>query len=620
MAKNRQDNRSDTDLVVHSLTVMGSMKGAGIRAIRDSVRMLQNAQTTLAEKTRDYWTAIASDSVITPDEKKTLWKEWKVLVQEYADLVQSAEEEHQISQVADPLIAYKAAYLTLYTLVVTNLKLFDNMRQNTQLSDRTAFIAAYTDYFAARDALRDAIRDGEDARVEQVARDLAAQAQEQIQRVSLGGMAAASVDYARNGTGLEQRLTQITEAGSNAAFLGLSVGIPYFLTASAYDEWARLLINDPAGLEYLYNIYERVQTTSGGTGGSPVYFYRMKVSATDAQVRSLKNKLLVLDALRSVITLDADLVQIHGDSVFSSDTTIEKSVKDYIGKSIAQLLMGSDGSDAGFDGTTIINGGFIKTDLINVNRLVAQQAFLNFLSGGSATFTGEINARGGTFNHITIDENSQIHGTIDNNVFSVAQAPDTWDVNYPAGSQEYPAFNNVDSYKDLYYQGEKILAGAVNYGSWIVRGTLSRGPYYFTRDWSKAYDSRGTYVCIYDGSRYVYERGANFADFFPENAYIGAETDPWIRITSSGSGINEIGYWALTLIITQNHVYKFLDVKYTKWDPGDGAPDDEIYRAKLDGVLTVRYRGLYFILKNLPSTNPNIKNVVWNDNGTLKIS
>ncbi len=377
MAKNRQDNRSDTDLVVHSLTVMGSMKGAGIRTIRDSVRMLQNAQTTLAEKTRDYWTAIASDSVITPDEKKTLWKEWKVLVQEYADLVQSAEEEHQISQVADPLIAYKAAYLTLYTLVVTNLKLFDNMRQNTQLSDRTAFIAAYTDYFAARDALRDAIRDGEDARVEQVARDLAAQAQEQIQRVSLGGMAAASVDYARYGTGLEQRLTQITEAGSNAAFLGLSVGIPYFLTASAYDEWARLLINDPAGLEYLYNIYERVQTTSGGTGGSPVYFYRMKVSATDAQVKSLKNKLLVLDALRSVITLDADLVQIHGDSVFSSDTTIEKSVKDYIGKSIAQLLMGSDGSDAGFDGTTIINGGFIKTDLINVNRLFALEIVIN---------------------------------------------------------------------------------------------------------------------------------------------------------------------------------------------------------------------------------------------------
>lgn len=377
MAKNRQDNRSDTDLVVHSLTVMGSMKGAGIRAIRDSVRMLQNAQTTLAEKTRDYWTAIASDSVITPDEKKTLWKEWKVLVQEYADLVQSAEEEHQISQVADPLIAYKAAYLALYTLVVTKLKLFDNMRQNTPLSDRTAFIAAYTDYFAARDALRNAIRDGEDARVEQVARDLAAQAQNQIRRVSLGGMASASVDYARYGTGLEQRLTQITEAGSNAAFLGLSVGIPYFLTASAYDEWARLLINDPAGLEYLYNIYERVQTTSGGTGGSPVYFYRMKVSATDAQVKSLKNKLLVLDALRSVITLDADLVQIHGDSVFSSDTTIEKSVKDYIGKSIAQLLMGSDGSDAGFDGTTIINGGFIKTDLINVNRLFALEIVIN---------------------------------------------------------------------------------------------------------------------------------------------------------------------------------------------------------------------------------------------------
>ena len=49
---------SDKTLVVHSLKVLNSVTGGNVDVIKDTVDTLQNAQTTLAAKANDYWSAL----------------------------------------------------------------------------------------------------------------------------------------------------------------------------------------------------------------------------------------------------------------------------------------------------------------------------------------------------------------------------------------------------------------------------------------------------------------------------------------------------------------------------------------------------------------------------------
>ena len=390
-----EENMSDKTLVVHSLKVLNSITGGNVDVIKDTVNTLQNAQTTLAARANDYWSALANDGIITPEEKKALYKEWKHLVQEYADLVNEAENDRGIPLSSDALINFKQAYVAIYTLVEGQLHLFDYMQQQTRLADRDAFIDTYTAYYTARDALRDAIRDGEDAKVRADAARMFQEAQDYIDTVSLGGLAASSVDYEKYQSGLEQRLAEsdsrlsmLVQSGSTDAFMSMSVGCPYFITESRYNVWAQALKNDPSATGYLTALYEKVNIS---TSDEPVYAYRMRDGATAAQMKSLTKVLRAVNLLSSAITLSADMINVRGTSVFSSDTNIEKSIKDYVGESIAQLLCNPNGTAARFNGSTIVDGGFIKTDFLNVATIKALQGLFDSITvTGNSIFSGSI--------------------------------------------------------------------------------------------------------------------------------------------------------------------------------------------------------------------------------------
>ena len=156
MSNTRIINESDKHYVVRSLEVLEGIKGAGISSIRDTIQTLQNAQQSLAQETQDYWSAAADDSMVSPEEKKMLYKEWQHLLDEYAALIQAAGKA-QVPENSGTLAAYKNAYTQLYDYIIQRLKLFDDMTRATQLPDRRAFIDLYTTYYAVRDALRDTI-------------------------------------------------------------------------------------------------------------------------------------------------------------------------------------------------------------------------------------------------------------------------------------------------------------------------------------------------------------------------------------------------------------------------------------------------------------------------------
>ena len=149
-------NNSNKHLVVRSLKVLEGIEGSGLQEIKSTVNALANAQTSLASKTQDYWSVIASDSNITPEEKKTLYKEWKTIQSEYTALINQAAEEG-IGEKTTALVAYKAAYQNLYNELVTNLKLFDSMSTTTVISDRDDFIAFYDNYYSTKETLRSLI-------------------------------------------------------------------------------------------------------------------------------------------------------------------------------------------------------------------------------------------------------------------------------------------------------------------------------------------------------------------------------------------------------------------------------------------------------------------------------
>lgn len=164
------ENKSETHLIVGSIEVLGDMSGAGVKTIKNSIAQLENAQSTQAEKMYDYWSTIADDGIITPEEKKTLKYQMTVILSEEPVLLSTAEDAG-IADTTEEYTAYVAAYNALYTYVYKTLHLFDFMDANTTLPNRDLFISRFTDYYTTRDTLRDAIENGRDAAVEEAAKD-----------------------------------------------------------------------------------------------------------------------------------------------------------------------------------------------------------------------------------------------------------------------------------------------------------------------------------------------------------------------------------------------------------------------------------------------------------------
>lgn len=378
----KEENLAGKSLVVDSLTVLKGITSNQTKTLEYTVDALKNGQAALAQQMSDYWTELASDGVITEEEKKILYKEWKILLRDYADLVNAAESTYGLPISSDVLIAYKAAYAALYRLVITQLKLFDNMHSSTTLPDRDAFVSAYNAYYTAQSALRLAIMEGEDAKVKDYADSLYQQAEADIKDVSLAGLTEASIDYERYASGIEQRiaesdsrLSMLVQAGSTSAFLGMSVGCPYFITSARYTDWQTALSNDASGLAYLSAVYEQVNISTSSTA---VYAYRMKDTATTAQVQSLTNKLRALNKLSSVVTIDADMLQVGGTTLFNSNGTIKQSAIDWsgvpAGSGLETLINALSKTTTA--GSTVIDGGYIKTDLIDVATLLAKSIVL----------------------------------------------------------------------------------------------------------------------------------------------------------------------------------------------------------------------------------------------------
>lgn len=151
--KTKVDNRSDEHVIVKSLEVLTDIKGGGISQLKDAVTELRNSQSVLAQQQSDYWSGIASDNNISPEEKKILYKEYQEIKSERPAILEEAQKAG-IPEEAEVLVNYKSAYEALYNLLEVQLKVFDRMDKDTKLEDRESFIASYVRYYDTRNTLR----------------------------------------------------------------------------------------------------------------------------------------------------------------------------------------------------------------------------------------------------------------------------------------------------------------------------------------------------------------------------------------------------------------------------------------------------------------------------------
>lgn len=145
MSNLKEDNKAEYNMTVGSLTVLHSVDGPGMTTIKRQIEALQNSISSVSEKTLEYWRDISSDNVITPGEKSSIKKEFNLLTQQYTSIIQMAEEKHY--EEAVEIEDLKTAYKDLYDYIYTTLKLFDDMKANTEIPDANVFNSYFSVYY-----------------------------------------------------------------------------------------------------------------------------------------------------------------------------------------------------------------------------------------------------------------------------------------------------------------------------------------------------------------------------------------------------------------------------------------------------------------------------------------
>lgn len=141
----KQINQAENQLVVGGIKVLGSLEGPGVTSIKQNINSLSTSVQTVGQKQQDYFSSIADDTIITPGEKKTLKKEWNTIQQTYASIIELAKERDLDDTVN--FINLKTRYNELYAYLFTELKVFDNMSENTTIPNTRTFTETYNNYY-----------------------------------------------------------------------------------------------------------------------------------------------------------------------------------------------------------------------------------------------------------------------------------------------------------------------------------------------------------------------------------------------------------------------------------------------------------------------------------------
>lgn len=219
-------------------------------------------------------------------------------------------------------------------------------------------------------------------------------------------------------------VTALVEGGGATGQMSLSLNLPVMIDATK-----RAAFVTASSEEKVAAVYALVEGTT---------YYGIKGNASNAAVKALWDDAVAAGLIASQIVLSADQINIAGKTIYTSskteaisaaDAAAAQSAAENTAETNRQALITALSQDP-TAGHTVIDGGYIKTALIEVESILAKNITLraegyikssNYAedSGGTPTAgfkidaaNNLINAVGGVFKNINVKGNSQIEGLL----------------------------------------------------------------------------------------------------------------------------------------------------------------------------------------------------------------
>ena len=142
--KTYENNMADQDVVVHSLRVLTDVKSPALSQLKRDLNTQQVTSQALARKQEKFYKSLSDDGIISPMEKKIVQREMESIATSYTALYQQAVAEHY--EQAAFFQDYMATYAALRDYIYSDLHLFDNMDEDTEV-DRDQFNEFFSDYY-----------------------------------------------------------------------------------------------------------------------------------------------------------------------------------------------------------------------------------------------------------------------------------------------------------------------------------------------------------------------------------------------------------------------------------------------------------------------------------------
>lgn len=141
-------NMRGEHLVVQSLEVLEDFSGKAANTISRNIDGVRERLFTVASRADKFYQDAAADGIITPEEKKTLKRDFGELRRVYLAILQQAETKGLSD---DPRITgLTTVYSALYTYLYSTIKVFDDMQANTVITSSDDMNAYYDAYYDAQ--------------------------------------------------------------------------------------------------------------------------------------------------------------------------------------------------------------------------------------------------------------------------------------------------------------------------------------------------------------------------------------------------------------------------------------------------------------------------------------
>ena len=201
-------------------------------------------------------------------------------------------------------------------------------------------------------------------------------------------------------------------SGYNAqAYMTAAVGLLWLVTKNMYD-WYKAGLAESSRVEFegdFAAVYRRVEAGDGGNVTDSLE-WQMVSTATDTQKKTLINFLRSAGKMSSYLVLSADQIYMNGASIFSNGKLLQ-SATDYTPAATDATSKVTSAKDAlaakiGYTdfeamqaaavaGNTIINGGYIRTSLIDVDAIKSQLAIIETVCAADILIGNKLHAQDG---------------------------------------------------------------------------------------------------------------------------------------------------------------------------------------------------------------------------------